>query len=103
MRYINEVEVKLTNRHLCHCICLISYTNILHSYDYLVSSFIHCYLLFVVFSNKIYALVLHNSKLQNCIKNFVDQNIVKRKYGLKKCKKVKNVNSKYEYHQYGCY
>ena len=55
MRYINEVEVKLTNRHLCHCICLISYTNILHSYDYLVSSFIDCYLLFVVFSNKIYA------------------------------------------------
>ena len=42
-------------KHLCHDICLIKYTNILQSYDYLDPSFIHCYLLFVVFNNKIYA------------------------------------------------
>ena len=34
---------------LCCYICLISYTNMLQSYDYLVSPFIHCYLLFVAF------------------------------------------------------
>ena len=44
-------------KHLCHYICLISYTNILQSYDYLVLPFTHYYLLFVAFSDKIYALV----------------------------------------------
>ena len=45
----------ILNKNLCHYICLISYTNILQFYDYLVSSFMHCYFLFVVFSNKIHA------------------------------------------------
>ena len=39
------IKIKL----LCHYIYLVRYTNILDSYDYLISSFIHCYLLFVVF------------------------------------------------------
>ena len=30
-------------KHLCHYICLVSYRNILQSYNYLVSSLIHCY------------------------------------------------------------
>ena len=34
---------------------MVSYTNILQSYEYLVLAFIHCYLLFVAFSDKIYA------------------------------------------------
>ena len=55
-------------KHLCHYICLISYINILKSYDYLVSSFIHCYLLSVVFNNKIHAPVSFK--------------IVKQEYGL---------------------
>ena len=42
------------NEDICHYICLISYTNVLQSYDYLVLPFIHYYLLFVVFSDKIY-------------------------------------------------
>ena len=67
-------------KHLCHYICLISYTNILQSYDYLVSPFIHCYLLFVAFSNNICS-----SELYNYIKKFVDKNFVKREYGLKMC------------------
>ena len=52
-------------KHLCHYICLISCTNILQSYDYLVSSFIQCYLFFVIFSNKIYALVNFKIVLKN--------------------------------------
>ena len=65
-------------KHLCHYICLISYINILKSYDYLVSSFIHCYLLSVVFNNKIHAPVSFK--------------IVKQEYGLK------NVYSKVAVH-----
>ena len=45
----------ILNKNLCHYICFISYTSFLQAFNYLVSSFIHCYLLFVVFSNKIYA------------------------------------------------
>ena len=44
-RKVNLFWIKM--KHLCHYICLISYTNILQSYDYLVSPFIHCYLLFI--------------------------------------------------------
>ena len=68
-------------KHLCHYICLISCRNILQSYDYSVSSLIHCYLHFAVFSNKIYAPV--SSKI--VLKTFVDKNFVKREYGLKMC------------------
>ena len=53
-------------RYLCHYICLISYTNILQSCDCLVSSFIHCYLLFVVLSNKINAPVSFKILLKVC-------------------------------------
>ena len=50
-------------------------------YDYLVSSFVHCYLHYVIFSNKIYALV--NFKI---VLKIVDKkNLVKREYGLKMC------------------
>ena len=52
--------------------------NILQSYDYLVSPFIHCYLLFVVVSNKIYAPV----SFKITLKNFLIKKIVKREYGL---------------------
>ena len=71
---------------LCHYICLISYTNILQSYDYLVLPFIHCYLLFVAFSDKIYAPV----SFKIILKKFVDKNFVKREYSLKMCT-AKNV------------
>ena len=57
-------------KHLCHYICLISYTNILQSYDYLVLPFIHCYLLFVAFSNKIYAPVSFKIVLKNLLVKF---------------------------------
>ena len=58
-------------KHLCHYICLISYTNILQSYDYLVLPFIHCYLLFVAFSDKIYAPVSFKIVLKaECIFDF---------------------------------
>ena len=66
-------------KHLCHNICLISYTNILQSYEYLVLPFIHCYLLSVAFSDKIYAPVSFNIVLNK----FVGKNFVKREYGLK--------------------
>ena len=45
---------------------LISYTNILQSCDCLVSSFIHCYLLFVVLSNKTNAPVSFKILLKVC-------------------------------------
>ena len=54
-------------KHLCHYICLISYTNILQSYDYLVLPFIHCYLLFLAFSNKIYAPVSFKIVFKNVL------------------------------------
>ena len=65
---------------------LISYTNILQSSDYLVLRFIHCYLLFVAFSDKIYAPV----SFKIILKKFVDKNFVKREYSLKMCT-AKNV------------
>ena len=52
---------------LCHYICLISYTNILQSYDYLVLPFIHCYLLFVAFSYKVHAPVSFNIVLKDLL------------------------------------
>ena len=58
-------------KHLCHYICLVSYRNILQSYNYLVSSLIHCYLRFVVFSNKIYAPL--SGKI--VLKKFVDTKV----------------------------
>ena len=57
---------------LCHNIYLISFTNILQSYDYLASPFIHCYLFFVVFSNKIYAPV----SFKIVLKNVYSKNVV---------------------------
>ena len=63
-------------KHLCHYICLISYTNILQSYDYLVLPFIHYYLLFVAFSNKIYAPVSFKIVLKNLlIKILLNENM----------------------------
>ena len=64
----------------CHYICLISYTNILQSYDYLVLLLIHYYLIFVAFSDKIYASVSFKIVLKICWLKFV-----KREYGLKMC------------------
>ena len=51
-----------------HYICLIRYTNILQAYMtiHLLSSFIHRYLLFLVFSNKIYAPVIFKIVLKLC-------------------------------------
>ena len=66
-------------KHLCHYICLISYTNILQSYDYSVLPFIHHYLLFIAFSDKIYAPV----RFKIVLKNLLIQKFVKREYGLK--------------------
>ena len=60
---------------------LISYTNILQSSDNLVLPFIHCYLLFVAFSDKTYVPV----SIKIVLKKFVDKKFVKREYGLKMC------------------
>ena len=51
-----EEPINRNMEHLCHYICLISYTNILQSCItiYLFSSFIHCYLLFAVITSKIH-------------------------------------------------
>ena len=73
-RVINQFWIKM--KHLCHYICLISYTNILQSYDYLVLPFIHCYLLFVAFSDKIYAPVSFKTVLKNLlIKILLNENM----------------------------
>ena len=63
---IKDQPVLNKNEDLCHYICLISYTNVLQSYDYLVLPFIHYYLLFVVFSDKIYPPVSFKVVLKVC-------------------------------------
>ena len=58
-----------------------SYTNFLQSYDYSILPFIHYYLLFIAFSDKIYAPV----SFKIVSKSLLIKNFVKRKYGLKMC------------------
>ena len=59
-------QLILTKNQASLSLYLISYINILQYYDYLVSSFMHCYLFFVVFSNKIYAPVSFKLLLTIC-------------------------------------
>ena len=74
---INLFRIKM--KHLCHCICLISYTNTLQSNEYLVSSFRYYYLLFFFFWNKIYTAVSFKIVLKNLfIKTPISPEIIRK-------------------------
>ena len=75
---INLLRIKM--KHLCHYICLISYTNTLQLYEYLVSSLRYYYLLFLFFfSNKIYTAVSFKIVLKSSeIKTPISPEIIRK-------------------------
>ena len=66
-------------KHLCLYICLISYTNNLEFYDYLVLPLIHCY--FLLLSVTKYML----QQALKLFKKFANKNFAKGEYGFKMC------------------